>query len=108
LHHDTLNQTGVVTYSFTDGHGSSNGTIDISSSFEPMTTFDTMFRSVGGAPITLSMTVTEPDGSGTFAVRTSFALINSLQIITIPEPNAVALFAFGAVILGAGFRSKRG
>jgi hypothetical protein len=108
LHHDTLNQTGVVAYSFTDSNGSSNGTIDISSAGEPMTTFDTMFQSTGGAPVTLSLTVTEPDGSGLFAVRTSFALINSLQITRVPEPHSLALFGFGAAILGVRFRVRHG
>jgi hypothetical protein len=107
LHHDALNQTGVVAYSFTDSRGSSNGTIDISSAGEPMTTFNTMFRSAGGAPITLSLTVTEPDGSAMFAVRTSFALINSLQLTRVPEPHTLALFSCGAAVLGLAFRSRR-
>src|SRR4051812_42779640 len=86
LHHDPLNQTGVVTYKFSDVDGTSNGTIDIISGFEPMTTFNTTFRSFHGSPTTLSLTVTEPDGTANFAVVASFALINSLQITLVPEP----------------------
>lgn len=107
LHHDTLNQTGVVAYSFTDSFGASHGTIDISSAGEPMTTFDTLFRSAGGAPITLSLTVTEPDGSGMFAARTSFALINSLQLTLVPEPHTLVLFGLGTAIAGVLFCYRR-
>ncbi len=95
LHHDPLNQTGVVTYKFSDVDGTSNGTIDISSGGEPMTTFNTTFRSFHGSPTTLSLTVTEPDGTATFAALTSFALVNSLQITPVPEPTAATLLLLG-------------
>jgi hypothetical protein len=104
LHHDPLNQTGVVTYKFSDVDGTSNGTIDISSGFEPMTTFNTTFRSFHGSPTTLSLTVTEPDGTPNFAVVASFALINSLQITPVPEPTTAMLLLLG--MLGCGCRHR--
>jgi PEP-CTERM motif len=107
LHHDPINQTGVVSYVFTAADGASSGTIDISSGSEPMTTFDRTFRSAGGAPVTLSLTVTEPAGTGRFAASASFALINSLQITPIPEPHTLALFAVGAALTGAFCRYRR-
>lgn len=98
LHHDTLNQTGIVSYIFSHALGGSSGLIDISAGSEPMTTFDTMFESRNGGPISLKMIVTARDGTATFAVTTSFALINSLQLTrlptVIPEPSATVILAF--------------
>lgn len=106
-HHDPFNQTGVVNYAFTHAEGTSSGTIDISAGSEPIRTFNTDFRSAGGAPIALSMTVAEQSGTARFATVASFALINSLQISPVPEPHIMALCGLGLATCCSCMRSRR-
>lgn len=110
LHHDTRGQTGRSSYVFTDATGSANGILDATGDQDTLdptqfATFDRTFVSVGGDPVTLSLTPIEVDGTFDFTVFGSFSFINAMSITRVPEPGALAIVS--VFLATAAFRRKR-
>jgi hypothetical protein len=92
-------------YTFTDASGVRTGILNISSQndADPVSTFATMFRSNGLAPVSFSMTM--DNGQGDVPGNALFALINGLQISVIPEPATCILGGLG--LLGLAVICRR-